>query len=143
MTVKTKDTMTEAELDARHAEKMRKKKAARDKKARRRRRMKRREARLRRQRDKEPLAVKGDLPCIRCDVCEIVATELWREATKQRNTWKEECDRQTEMVQAKQDNLEQCTKLLSRRQKSPLGTQPLRTSSTSSARERQTCTEPL
>ena len=31
MTVKTKDTMTEAELDARHAEKMRKKKAARDK----------------------------------------------------------------------------------------------------------------
>ncbi|KAH8069805.1 hypothetical protein JL721_5697 [Aureococcus anophagefferens] len=38
----------------------------------------------RRQRDKEPLAVKGDLPCIRCDVCEIVATELWREATKQR-----------------------------------------------------------
>ncbi|MAO57099.1 MAG: cob(I)yrinic acid a,c-diamide adenosyltransferase [Rhodospirillaceae bacterium] len=31
MTAKTKDTMTEAELDARHAEKMRKKKAARDK----------------------------------------------------------------------------------------------------------------
>lgn len=31
MTVKTKDTMSEAELDARHAEKMRKKKAARDK----------------------------------------------------------------------------------------------------------------
>ena len=63
-----------------------------------------------------------------------VTIEL-REATKQRNTWKEECDRQTEMVQAKQDNLEQCTKLLSRRTKSPLGTQPLRTSSPSSARE--------
>ena len=31
MTVKSKDAMTEAELDARHAEKMRKKKAARDK----------------------------------------------------------------------------------------------------------------
>ena len=31
MTVKTKDTMSEEELDARHAEKMRKKKAARDK----------------------------------------------------------------------------------------------------------------
>ena len=48
-----------------------------------------------------------------------MAIEL-REATKQRNTWKEECDRQTEMVKAKQDNLEQCTMLLTGWQKSPL-----------------------
>ena len=46
-----------------------------------------------------------------------MAIEL-REATKQRNTWKEECDRQTEMVKAKQDNLEQCTMLLTGWQKS-------------------------
>ena len=38
----------------------------------------------RRMRDKEPLAVKADLPCIKCDICEIVSTELWREAKKQR-----------------------------------------------------------
>lgn len=48
-----------------------------------------------------------------------MAIEL-REATKQRNTWKEKCDRQTEMVMAKQDNLEQCTMLLTGWQKSPL-----------------------
>ena len=52
-----------------------------------------------------------------------IAIEL-REATKQRNTWKEECDRQTEMVQAKQDNLEQCTRLLTGRQKSALSSSP-------------------
>lgn len=48
-----------------------------------------------------------------------MAIEL-REVTKQRNTWKEECDRQTEMVRAKQDNLEQCTMLPTAWQKSPL-----------------------
>lgn len=60
-----------------------------------------------------------------------MAIEL-REATKQRNTWKEECDRQTEMVMAKQDNLEQCTMLLTGWQKSPLSQllQALRTSCT-------------
>ena len=39
----------------------------------------------RRQRDKEPLAFKGDLPCIKCDVCEIVASEVYREVEKQRD----------------------------------------------------------
>ena len=38
----------------------------------------------RRQRDKEPLADKADLACIKCDVCEIVASELWRAAASQR-----------------------------------------------------------
>ena len=38
----------------------------------------------RRQRDKEPLAFKGDLPLIKCDVCEIVASEVFREVEKQR-----------------------------------------------------------
>ena len=35
--------------------------------------------------DKEPLAFKGDLPCIKCDVCEIVASEVFREVEKQRD----------------------------------------------------------
>ena len=66
-----------------------------------------------------------------------MAIEL-REATKQRNTWKEECDRQTEMVKAKQDNLEQCTMLLTGWQKSA----PLRSFCT--APPRTSCTrEPL
>ena len=39
----------------------------------------------RRQRDKEPLAFKGDLPCIKCDVCEIVASEVYREVEKKRD----------------------------------------------------------
>ena len=39
----------------------------------------------RRQRDKEPLAFKADLPCIKCDVCEIVASEVYREVEKQRD----------------------------------------------------------
>ena len=38
----------------------------------------------RRMRDKEPLANKADVGCIKCDVCEIVASELWHEAAKQR-----------------------------------------------------------
>lgn len=38
----------------------------------------------RRQRDKEPLAVKSDLAPIACDVCEVVVGEVWREVEKQR-----------------------------------------------------------
>jgi len=38
----------------------------------------------RRMRDKEPLAIKGDLPCVKCDVCEIVASEVYKEAEKKR-----------------------------------------------------------
>lgn len=40
-----------------------------------------------------------------------MAIELDR-AVSERKTWKEECERQTEMVRAKQDNLEQCTVML-------------------------------
>ena len=40
-----------------------------------------------------------------------MAIELDR-AVSERKTWKEECERQTEMVRAKQDNLEQCTTML-------------------------------
>ena len=40
-----------------------------------------------------------------------MAIELDR-AVAERKTWKEECERQTEMVRAKQDNLEQCTTML-------------------------------
>eukprot|EP00635_Sarcinochrysidales_sp_CCMP3193_P001244 CAMPEP_0118905998 /NCGR_PEP_ID=MMETSP1166-20130328/9729_1 /TAXON_ID=1104430 /ORGANISM="Chrysoreinhardia sp, Strain CCMP3193" /LENGTH=311 /DNA_ID=CAMNT_0006845269 /DNA_START=45 /DNA_END=980 /DNA_ORIENTATION=- len=39
----------------------------------------------RRMRDKEPLAVKEDLPCIRCDVCEIVAEEIYENVEKARS----------------------------------------------------------